>query len=172
MIPGHGAAHRAVMQRYPNLAVLTALIHDFTKGTVRPDGDLGLSIDYWPDAADRAELAHGLWACARLLFAAGATQVLIPTAVPMRFNPGDNLEPLKRFELEKGKLDLIAVHPMASVPMGDDPQRSAVDSEGRHHVVRNLFVADGSLFPTSIGGPPQLSIYALGLHVGRAIARS
>jgi choline dehydrogenase-like flavoprotein len=38
-------------------------------------------------------------------------------------------------------------------------------------VVKNLFVADGSLFPTSIGGPPQLSIYALGLHVGRAIAR-
>ncbi len=30
--------------------------------------------------------------------------------------------------------------------------------------------ADGSLFPTSIGGPPQLSIYAMGLHVGRAIA--
>ena len=39
-------------------------------------------------------------------------------------------------------------------------------------IAENLFVADGSLFPSSIGGPPQLSIYALGLHVGRAIARS
>jgi choline dehydrogenase-like flavoprotein len=171
MMPGHGAAHRAMMQRYPNLAVLTALIHDLTKGQVRPDGDLGVSIDYWPDEADREELAHGLWACARLLVAAGAREVIVPSARPLRFGPGDNLDGLKRFELKKGELDLVAVHPMSSVPMGDDPKRSAVDSEGRHHVVKNLWVADGSLFPTSIGGPPQLSIYALGLHVGRAIAR-
>jgi choline dehydrogenase-like flavoprotein len=171
MMPGHGAAHRAMMQRYPNLAVLTALIHDLTKGQVRPDGDLGVSIDYWPDEADREELAHGLWACARLLVAAGAREVIVPSARPLHFGPGDNLDGLKRFELKKGELDLVAVHPMSSVPMGDDPKRSAVDSEGRHHVVKNLWVADGSLFPTSIGGPPQLSIYALGLHVGRAIAR-
>jgi choline dehydrogenase-like flavoprotein len=68
-------------------------------------------------------------------------------------------------------MDVTAVHPMASVPMGDDPRVAAVNSEGKHHHLEGLWVADGSLFPTSIGGPPQLSIYALGLHVGRAIAR-
>lgn len=171
MMPGHGPAHRAMMQRYPHLAVLTALIHDLTRGEVRPDGDLGLTIDYWPDQGDREELAHGLWGCAKLLFAAGAKKVFIPTARPIELLPGDDLERLKTFEIKRGDLDLVAVHPMSSVPMGDDPARSAVDSEGRHHAVKNLFVADGSLFPTSIGGPPQLSIYALGLHVGRAIAR-
>jgi choline dehydrogenase-like flavoprotein len=62
------------------------------------------------------------------------------------------------------------VHPMGSVPMSDDPS-AAVDSEGRHHHLRGLWIADGSLFPSSIGVPPQLSIYALGLHVGRAIVR-
>jgi choline dehydrogenase-like flavoprotein len=36
--------------------------------------------------------------------------------------------------------------------------------------MQGLWIADGSLFPSSIGVPPQLSIYALGLHVGRAIA--
>jgi choline dehydrogenase-like flavoprotein len=60
---------------------------------------------------------------------------------------------------------------MGGVSMGDDPARAAVDSRGRHHHVRGLYVADGSLFPSSIGVPPQLSVYALGLHVGRAIAR-
>lgn len=171
MIPGHGEAHRELMGRYANLAVFTALIHDLTEGVVRPDGDLGLTIDYWPDAADRKELAHGLWACARLLFAAGARRVLVPTATPLRFGRKDPVDRLEKLELVRGELDLVAVHPMSSVPMGDDPKRSAVDTFGRHHQVKNLFVADGSLFPTSIGGPPQLSIYALGLHVGRAIAR-
>jgi len=56
--------------------------------------------------------------------------------------------------------------------MGDDPAVAAVDSEGKHHHLPGLWVADGSLFPSSIGVPPQLSIYALGLHVGRAIARA
>jgi len=34
----------------------------------------------------------------------------------------------------------------------------------------NLFVADGSLFPTSIGGPPQISIYTFGRRVAREVA--
>ena len=59
---------------------------------------------------------------------------------------------------------------MGSVAMGDDPANAVVDSRGKHHHLDGLWVADASLFPSSIGVPPQLSVYALGLHVGRAIA--
>ena len=68
-----------------------------------------------------------------------------------------------------GRLELTAVHPMGTVPMGDDPRLAAVDSAGRHHHMEGLWVSDASLFPGSIGVPPQLSVYALGLHVGRAL---
>lgn len=170
MVPGHGATHRALMERYPHLGVLTAMIHDLTPGKVRPNGKLGLSIEYWPDEADRAELSLGMWACAKALFAAGAKRVLIPFRAPRMLEPGDDLEWLKTMPIEKGELDVVAVHPMSSVPMGDDPQRAPVGSDGKHHHVHNLWVADGSLFPSSIGVPPQLSIYAMGLHVGRSLA--
>jgi choline dehydrogenase-like flavoprotein len=57
--------------------------------------------------------------------------------------------------------------------MGQDPRASVVDSTGEHHQLRGLFVADGSLFPTSLGGPPQISIYAFALHLApHAIARA
>jgi choline dehydrogenase-like flavoprotein len=49
--------------------------------------------------------------------------------------------------------------------MGGDPEKSVVSPTGEHHQVRGLFVADGSLFPTSIGVPPQISIYAFALHL-------
>lgn len=169
-IPGHGGAHRALMKRYGNLAVLTAMIHDRTAGRVRPDGDLRLSIDYWPDEGDRRELVLGLVACARLLFAAGARRVFVPGHPPRVYERGASLADLETFSLTPGSMDVTAVHPMASVPMGDVPS-AAVDSEGRHRELRGLWIADGSLFPSSIGVPPQLSIYALGLHVGRAIVR-
>ncbi|MBX3273114.1 MAG: GMC family oxidoreductase [Sandaracinaceae bacterium] len=167
MLPGLGAEHRRLMRLYPRLAVLTAMIHDETAGRVRPSGELGVELDYWPDAADRAELLFGLEACARLLFAAGARRVFVPTHPVTELSPSD---PFPRFALERGSMPVTAVHPMASVPMGDDPRASAVGSDGAHHHVDGLWVADGSLFPTSIGVPPQLSIYAMGLHVGRAIA--
>ncbi len=35
-----------------------------------------------------------------------------------------------------------------------------VDQRGAFHGVERLWVADGSLFPSSLGGPPQLTIYA------------
>lgn len=60
---------------------------------------------------------------------------------------------------------LTAVHPMGTLRMGEDPRVSVVSSRGEHHQLRGLFVADGSLFPTSLGGPPQISIYAFALHV-------
>ena len=169
MMPGSGALHRALMLRYDHLAVLTAMLHDNTAGSVQPDGDRGLQIDYWPDAADARELVEGLRVCAKLLFAAGARRVWIPSAQPMRLDRVADLAKLDGYALRRGDLGLTAVHPMASVPMGDDKRVAAVDSRGHHHHLRGLWVGDASLFPTSVGVPPQLSTYAMGLHVGRAI---
>jgi choline dehydrogenase-like flavoprotein len=50
---------------------------------------------------------------------------------------------------------------MGGCPLGPDPRRAVVDLTGRHHQIENLYVLDGSLFPTSIGANPQLSIYAV-----------
>jgi len=172
LMPGLGAEHRRLMERYDHLAVFTSMLHDETAGVVEPDGELGLSIDYWPNEADRRELLFGLKACAQLLFAAGARKVYVPTSTPLTLESPHALGQIDALEIEPGSIDVTAVHPMASVPMGDDPQQAAVDSRGAHHHLRGLWVADGSLFPSSIGVPPQLSIYAMGLHVGRIIAQT
>ncbi|MCK6529391.1 GMC family oxidoreductase [Myxococcota bacterium] len=169
MIPGHGAFHRQVMAGYAHLAAFSTMLHDHTAGTVRPDGDLDVSIGYRPDEADRRELAFGLAACARLLLAAGARRVMVPTTPPTVLLPGDDPGVIAEADHGPGGLDLTAVHPMSSVPMGDDPRTAAVDSAGRHHHLPGLWIADASLFPTSIGVPPQVSVYAMGFHVGRAL---
>lgn len=169
-MPGYGTSHRELMERYAHLAVLTAMVHDHTRGQVTANGDLGLRIRYWPEEGDRRRLVHGLWACARLLQAAGARRLFVP-GDPPRVLAGDApLDDLREIDLRPGMMDVTSVHPMASVPMDDDPKRAAVGSDGKHHHLDGVWIADGSLFPTSIGVPPQLSIYALGLHVGRAIA--
>ncbi|MDF1562177.1 MAG: GMC family oxidoreductase [Deltaproteobacteria bacterium] len=167
MMPGAGEEHFTMMERYPHLAVFSAMLHDRSEGRVAPEGDLGLTIRYRPGREDRRELALGQWACARLLLAAGARRVLVPESPARSFETPEAIEVLRQGEPPEHFPGLTAVHPMSTVAMDDDPTRGPVDSRGKHHGLEGLWVADGSLFPTSVGVPPQLSIYAMGLHVGR-----
>jgi choline dehydrogenase-like flavoprotein len=45
--------------------------------------------------------------------------------------------------------------------MGRDPARSVVNPELRHHFLENVWIADGSVFPTSLGVNPMESIYGI-----------
>ncbi len=165
MLPQWGEAHRSWMKQYAHLGVLTAMIHERSDGRVQPDGDLGVRLDYQLTTQDHDELVRGLAVCAQIWFAAGAKRVLLGTQPALVMTHADDRAVLA--QAAQQTLALTAVHPMASMPMSDNPQQGSVDSRGQHHGLRGLWIADGSLLPSSIGVPPQLSIYALGLHVGR-----
>ena len=173
MLPGFGKEHMRAMRTYQNLAVLTAMVHDETEGRVTVDEDGRPVIDYVMSSADREQMAKGLVACARLLFAGGASEVVIPAIPAIRLKSVAELDAVRTDFVRPHALPVTAVHPMGSMRMGDDPHRSAVDSTGEHHFVKGLFTLDGSLFPTSLGGPPQISIYTFALHLAKhAIARA
>jgi choline dehydrogenase-like flavoprotein len=61
-------------------------------------------------------------------------------------------------------------HLMGTCRMGDDPQTSVVDGDGRSWDVPNLWICDGSLFPTTGGVNPSETIQALALRIGDRIA--
>ncbi len=71
---------------------------------------------------------------------------------------------------KKFRLALATAHIMGGCAMGEDAKQSVVTSEGSHHQLGNLSIIDGSLFPTSIGANPQLSIYALAARNATALA--
>lgn len=53
---------------------------------------------------------------------------------------------------------------------GTDPRTSVVDRDCRIHDLENLYVTDGSIFPTGGSVPFTFTIYANALRVGRIIA--
>jgi gluconate 2-dehydrogenase alpha chain len=55
-------------------------------------------------------------------------------------------------------------HIMGTLRMGDDPSASVCDKYGKFHDLDNLYAADGSVFVTSSGYNPTLTIHALALH--------
>jgi choline dehydrogenase-like flavoprotein len=63
-------------------------------------------------------------------------------------------------------------HVMGTVRMGDDPTTSVVDRWGRFHDVPNLMVADSSVFVTSAGYGPTLTLVTLALRNARALVEA
>jgi choline dehydrogenase-like flavoprotein len=60
---------------------------------------------------------------------------------------------------------LMGTHLMGTCRMGANPRTSVCDSFGQTHDITNLFVADGSLFPTSTPANPTLTIQALATRI-------
>ena len=63
---------------------------------------------------------------------------------------------------ERGALDELgaAIHEHGTCRMGADPKRSALNAHMQMHDVKNVFVVDGSAFPTPTEKNPTLSILA------------
>ncbi|HXI54761.1 MAG TPA: GMC family oxidoreductase, partial [Polyangia bacterium] len=66
---------------------------------------------------------------------------------------------------------IFSAHQMGGCPMGDDRRTSVVNARGKHHEFENLWITDGSVFPTSLGVNPQLSVYAHARLFATEIAR-
>ena len=54
--------------------------------------------------------------------------------------------------------------------MGCDPKDSVVDPDGRVWGWDNLWISDASVFPTSLGVNPQVTVMAMGLTIGKQVA--
>ena len=119
-------------------------------------------LDYGMPAYSWDGIRRAFHSMAEIQFAAGARAVL-PLHADADYvrTPRAARELIDRLDLALYRTRLGSAHVMGGCAMGDDPRLAVVDSRGRHHQLENLSVHDGSLFPTSIGANPQLSIYAL-----------
>ena len=62
-------------------------------------------------------------------------------------------------------------HLVGACRMGSDPRSSVVDKFGRTHDIANLFVCDGSVFPTQGSANPGLTIQALAARTADYLVR-
>jgi choline dehydrogenase-like flavoprotein len=163
--PGFGGEHRRAAERLAYAQATIALLidgHHADQGgrvTVDRDGRVRLS---YPLRDAHVEAARDALAnMARLQLAAGAEAVVTLHDPPLMIRNESDIAQIARAGFGANRHTLFSAHQMGGCQMGADPGASVVDAHGRHHDLDNLWITDGSIFPTSLGVNPQLSIYAI-----------
>jgi choline dehydrogenase-like flavoprotein len=168
--PGVGPAHRARVRSIPNLAFFGAMIHDDAGGRVRRWLSREPLVTYEMSDRDRARMWRGIEILAELAFAAGAREVLLPIfgAEPLR-SPSE-LRDLVGRPPPARKIECMSFHPLGSARMSARPGDGVVGPTGESWQVPGLFLADGSVLPTSLGVNSQIPVMAVARSIARGLA--
>ncbi|CUA84689.1 Choline dehydrogenase or related flavoprotein [Gulbenkiania indica] len=174
-LSGFGEGYRRLMTSMPHLNVLLALLRDgfhphSPGGQVRLRADGTPLLDYPLTDAVWDGVRRSWLTMAEVQFAAGARQVL---PVHEQAHPVSTLAEARRMIAElplvSGLARIVSAHVMGGAAMSVRPEEGVVDSLGRHWQLDNLTIVDGSVFPTSIGANPQVSVYAFALRAASAV---
>ncbi len=163
---GFGAQHAAMMKQFAHSHALLALLRDgFNDDSIGGavqlrDGSPVLDYpmtDFLWDGVRRAHLSM-----AEIQFAAGAKSVYPVHEMAEGYTTWAGArKAIGNLPYRPLLTRVVSAHVMGGCAMSNDEKLGLVSSDGRYHGVSNLSVHDGSLFPTSIGANPQLSIYAM-----------
>ncbi len=152
-----------------HLAGLLVMVSDKGSGRVSawPDGRAKISYDFDPDDVERVK--RGMVASARVLLAGGARRLFCAVAGAGMVDSPEAMEAALSTKTIRD-FTLYASHPMSSCRMGVDPATSVIRADGRAHAVDGLYLADSSIFPTSLGVNPSITTMAMATIIGRGLA--
>lgn len=174
---GFGQFHSTLMRELEHVSPIIAICVDGLgphapggQVTVKADGRPNLNYTIGPALQEAFKAAHH--AITELHFAAGCKEAY--TLHEETINLRTKADRTRLDSASYGNLDLavFSAHQMGGCAMGSDPETSVVDSTLRHHQIPNLFVVDGSVFPTALGVNPSLSIYGLASWASEHVANA
>lgn len=174
-LPGFGAEHERFMQAYERMMSILILADDpprrGNRVTVDRSGDPVL--DYTVPNSVRTALAKGLRRSARIFMAAGCTEMMLPGSRTSVLTPDDEdrLDTLITPDsLNFHQNPLSSAHLQGGGRMGTDPVETVAAPDGRLHGLDSVYVADASLFPTSVKVNPYETVMLLATHVAEQVA--
>ncbi|MBK8193303.1 MAG: GMC family oxidoreductase N-terminal domain-containing protein [Lewinellaceae bacterium] len=169
-----GERFKADLMDISHLGVHICLTRDRFGGKVSVGKRSGQPvIHYRLNDYDKQHLLRGMLESVRLHHAAGAERISVMHNQPVHFSPDKGrleafLKEIRAKNWGANHFSLFSAHQMGTCRMGGRKDYP-VKPDGETREVRNLFVADASLFPSASGANPMLSIQALACWVARQV---
>jgi long-chain-alcohol oxidase len=162
--------HYQLMEGLSSTVAMGVLLRDRDGGEVRVARDGQPVVRYKLSGFDAGHVRTGMDGAAQIHEAAGARRIFSSQNRWVSYEPGRGSREQFMRDADAagygpGQLVLGSFHIMGSARMGGSPATSACDPTGQTWDARNLYVFDGSSFPTASGVNPQISIQAIA-HMG------
>ena len=176
-VPGFGTSQAKMLQDFPRTHALLALLRDGFhpdspggRVQLRSDGTPLLDYPLTPFVMDGARRAF--LSMAELQFAAGARSVMPAHELARPYTSwAQARDAISSLPMRPLATRVVSAHVMGGCAMAADERRGVVRPDGTHWQLKNLSVHDGSIFPTSIGANPQLSIYGIVNRMAAGLAK-
>lgn len=162
-----GQQAKEAIQLAPYMAGCLVMVSDKGEGTVGANRDGTAKLSYWFEDVDVDNMRKGLKRTCEVLIAGGAKQLCVPiSGVGFVDSIDDAFKAIDNAAITD-YMGLYAAHPMATCRMGTSIDNSVIKPTGETHGVSGLFIADSSVFPTSLGVNPQYTTMAMATIIGR-----
>jgi choline dehydrogenase-like flavoprotein len=169
-LPGVGRAHQRSMLEFGHVGSIGVHLSDHSSGRVTLAGDGALRARYKLTQPDADRLVFGIARAAEIHFAAGAAEVYPNIARVGTLTP-DKLVDFESTSFKPSELRLEAFHPMGTARIAGE-RDGVCASDGSVHGTTNLYVSDASLFPTSVGVNPMMTVIAFAARIAADLAKS
>jgi choline dehydrogenase-like flavoprotein len=169
-LPGVGPSHRRLIAEMPRHGVFGAMVHDEGGGAVRLGPGREPILSYRMAPRDLVSLRRSITILAEMAFAGGAREVYLPIFGLGPIKSVTEVRSLEAAPMDARRSECVAFHPLGSARMATDAKRGVVDANGETYEVKDLYVADGSILPTSIGVNSQVPIMTMATRLAWRLA--
>ena len=145
-------------------------MHDEGGGSVRNGPSREPLLTYRMAPRDLLRLRRAITILAEMAFAGGARELYLPIFGQAPVRSIDEVTELEHASLDARRIECVAFHPLGSARMATDARRGVVDADGQSYEVGDLYVADGSILPTSIGVNSQVPIMTMATRLAWRLA--
>ena len=175
--------------KYRHMTPHIIIARDRDTGRIYPDATSGVPrAAYTPSVFDRANLMEGVVACAKIVYAAGATEVhaaiqgvkpFIREADSEEYDAGVTdpkfiqwLADLRKIGNKPPVGTFACAHQMGSNRMSTTAKAGVVDPSGQVWGTEGLYVSDASVFPSASGVNPMVTTMAISDWISRGICKT
>ncbi|MDP4236279.1 MAG: GMC family oxidoreductase N-terminal domain-containing protein [Bacteroidota bacterium] len=169
-MPGWFEDHFNNMKRYNKMSCAGILVGSEPNAVAQVAGLTGREIDYEPTPGDFQKLLDGIILSGNIFLAAGAKAVMPATFKYYEFHNSDELANLPNLVKDSSDLTIGTGHPQGGNALSLDPKIGVVDNEFKIYGYDNIYITDASVFPTSLGVNPQLTVMSLAHYAAPFIA--
>jgi choline dehydrogenase-like flavoprotein len=176
-MPGVGKKYAERVAGIGHSAIFGGMVHDEGGGRIWNGIGREPFITYRMAPENKRQLMRGIRILGECFLAAGARELYLPI---FGTEPVRSVRDLERFADDRvpaRRVECITFHPLGTCRIGRTSKYGVVDQSGQSFELEGLYVADGSVVPTSIGVNSQLPIMAMAARIAwrirdRAISSS